>query len=93
MLVRTHPVRTHPHSPTHSHTHTCTVSHARCGSEQIAVEGCGHGELDAIYAALQETERREGIRIDLLLCCGDFEVQCPPTPRPKPPRMAEHTRP
>jgi len=43
-------------------------------ARQIAVEGCCHGELDAIYAAIQETERREGVKVDLLLCCGDFEA-------------------
>lgn len=39
----------------------------------IAVEGCCHGELDKIYETLQERERREGIQIELLLCCGDFQ--------------------
>jgi lariat debranching enzyme len=40
----------------------------------IAVEGCCHGELDTIYATLQEVERRNGIKVDALLCCGDFEA-------------------
>ena len=42
---------------------------------QIAVEGCLHGELDAVYGLLLERERREGVKIDLLLCCGDFQVR------------------
>lgn len=41
----------------------------------IAVEGCGHGDLDNIYATMKEAERQKGIKIDLLICCGDFEVR------------------
>lgn len=37
------------------------------GVVRIAVEGCAHGELDAIY------DRLKGSEVDLLLCCGDFE--------------------
>ena len=33
---------------------------------KIAVEGCGHGELDKIYAAMKHLEEREGVVIDLL---------------------------
>ncbi|GLC41533.1 hypothetical protein PLESTB_001000700 [Pleodorina starrii] len=40
----------------------------------IAVEGCCHGELDKIYATLQLLEQREGKKIDLLICCGDFQA-------------------
>ncbi|EGD73310.1 lariat debranching enzyme [Salpingoeca rosetta] len=40
----------------------------------IAVEGCCHGELDNIYASLQDAERQTGQRVDLLLCCGDFQA-------------------
>ena len=43
-------------------------------SPQIAVEGCGHGELDKIYETMQYLERTEGKKIDLLICCGDFQV-------------------
>lgn len=42
---------------------------------QIAVEGCGHGELDRIYETMQMLERRDGKKIDLLICCGDFQVR------------------
>jgi len=38
----------------------------------IAVEGCCHGELDAIYAAVDESSKA-GAKVDLLLICGDFE--------------------
>lgn len=45
----------------------------RCLS-QIAVEGCCHGELDNIYASLALTEQRQGVKVDLLLICGDFQA-------------------
>ena len=41
---------------------------------QIAVEGCCHGELDKIYETVAELEKRDNIKVDLLLCCGDFQV-------------------
>lgn len=41
---------------------------------KIAVEGCCHGELDAIYASIQHLERVEGVKVDLLICCGDFQA-------------------
>jgi hypothetical protein len=41
---------------------------------QIAVEGCCHGELDNIYATLEYMQQAKGKKIDLLICCGDFQV-------------------
>eukprot|EP00897_Mesotaenium_endlicherianum_P002580 jgi/Mesen1/234/ME1141959C07598 len=41
---------------------------------QIAVEGCAHGSLDDIYATLQHLEKAERTKIDLLICCGDFQA-------------------
>ena len=41
---------------------------------KIAVEGCAHGELETIYAALENIQRRDNITIDLLICCGDFQA-------------------
>ncbi|XP_058987695.1 lariat debranching enzyme-like [Musca domestica] len=41
---------------------------------KIAVEGCAHGELEKIYETIAEIEKRDGIKIDLLLCCGDFQA-------------------
>eukprot|EP00041_Stephanoeca_diplocostata_P025922 m.690576 g.690576 ORF g.690576 m.690576 type:complete len:641 (-) comp22851_c0_seq3:246-2168(-) len=41
---------------------------------KIAIEGCCHGELDNIYKTLQAAELSNGIKIDLLLCCGDFQA-------------------
>ena len=39
----------------------------------IAVEGCCHGELDAIYSAILDAENGHSVHIDLLLICGDFQ--------------------
>jgi len=39
----------------------------------VAVEGCCHGELDAIYRAILDNEERSGQKVDLLVVCGDFE--------------------
>lgn len=41
---------------------------------RIAVEGCAHGELDIIYETIQEMEKVNGEKIDLLICCGDFQA-------------------
>lgn len=41
---------------------------------KIAVEGCAHGELDKIYEAIHHVEKKDGIKIDLLICCGDFQA-------------------
>lgn len=41
---------------------------------RIAVEGCMHGDLDTVYKTLQYAEKKHGFKIDLLLCCGDFQV-------------------
>lgn len=40
---------------------------------KIAVEGCAHGELEKIYECIETLQEREDIRIDLLICCGDFQ--------------------
>lgn len=40
---------------------------------KIAVEGCAHGELEKIYETIESIEKVEKIKIDLLLCCGDFQ--------------------
>ncbi|MCL7030154.1 hypothetical protein MKW94_005633 [Papaver nudicaule] len=41
---------------------------------KIAVEGCMHGDLDNVYATLLHLEKVENIKIDLLICCGDFQA-------------------
>ena len=40
----------------------------------IVVEGCCHGALDEIYASVSNIERRRGVKVDLLLICGDFQA-------------------
>ncbi|KAJ2383198.1 hypothetical protein GGI05_005392, partial [Coemansia sp. RSA 2603] len=45
----------------------------------IAVEGCCHGMLDAIYEQVRVREQQLGRRIDLLIICGDFQAIRNPT--------------
>lgn len=40
----------------------------------VAVVGCLHGELDNVYENIKKTEEKEGKKIDLLICCGDFQA-------------------
>ena len=40
---------------------------------RIAVEGCTHGELEKTYQTIKQIEERDGQKVDLLLCCGDFQ--------------------
>lgn len=41
---------------------------------RVAVVGCSHGELDTIYDTLRRRETDLQTKIDVLLCCGDFQV-------------------
>ncbi|KAK3031272.1 hypothetical protein RJ639_035572 [Escallonia herrerae] len=41
---------------------------------RIAVEGCMHGDLDSVYATLLHLQEEEKTKIDLLICCGDFQA-------------------
>ncbi len=41
---------------------------------RIAVEGCCHGELDKIYDTIRKLEQESGQKVDLLICCGDFQA-------------------
>lgn len=41
---------------------------------KIAVEGCMHGDLDNVYSTLLHLQQVENTKIDLLLCCGDFQA-------------------
>ncbi|KAF3780103.1 Lariat debranching enzyme [Nymphaea thermarum] len=43
-------------------------------TDQIAVEGCMHGELDNVYSTLKYLEEVENTKVDLLICCGDFQA-------------------
>ncbi|KAM0209600.1 hypothetical protein ACHAPA_000454 [Fusarium lateritium] len=41
---------------------------------RVAIEGCGHGTLDAIYAAVDESCKQRGWdRVDILIIGGDFQ--------------------
>ena len=31
---------------------------------RIAIEGCGHGELEEIYATIKEAEKRDGQKVE-----------------------------
>nr|XP_043607175.1 lariat debranching enzyme [Erigeron canadensis]XP_043607176.1 lariat debranching enzyme [Erigeron canadensis]XP_043607177.1 lariat debranching enzyme [Erigeron canadensis] len=41
---------------------------------KIAIEGCMHGDLDNVYATLLHLQEVERTKIDLLICCGDFQA-------------------
>lgn len=41
---------------------------------KVAVLGCAHGELDAIYAAVREIEQVNSTKVDLIVCAGDFQA-------------------
>eukprot|EP01126_Amoeba_proteus_P043403 TRINITY_DN4761_c0_g2_i8.p1 TRINITY_DN4761_c0_g2~~TRINITY_DN4761_c0_g2_i8.p1 ORF type:complete len:448 (+),score=80.20 TRINITY_DN4761_c0_g2_i8:78-1421(+) len=43
-------------------------------SINIAVVGCTHGQLDEIYQSINEIEEKQKKKVDLVLCCGDFEA-------------------
>ena len=40
---------------------------------RVAVEGCSHGELDVIYSSITKLQETSGVKVDLLICCGDFQ--------------------
>jgi len=40
---------------------------------RIAIEGCTHGELEKTYQTLKQIEAQDGRKVDLLICCGDFQ--------------------
>lgn len=40
---------------------------------KIAIEGCSHGELNKIYDTIEYIQSTQNIKIDLLICCGDFQ--------------------
>ncbi|KAL9238045.1 hypothetical protein vseg_012522 [Gypsophila vaccaria] len=41
---------------------------------KIAIEGCMHGDLDTVYKTIADLEKSHNTKIDLLLCCGDFQA-------------------
>ncbi|CEF66380.1 Lariat debranching enzyme [Strongyloides ratti] len=54
----------------------------------IVTSGCTHGELDVLYRTIEELESQSGKKVDLVICCGDFQavrnlgdleyMNCPP---------------
>ncbi|CDO68096.1 hypothetical protein BN946_scf185044.g4 [Trametes cinnabarina] len=50
------------------------LSRIRRSIMKIAIEGCCHGELDAIYAEIARLEQQNAYAVDLLLVCGDFQA-------------------
>lgn len=40
---------------------------------RIAIEGAGGGDLDRAYEAVRQLYVQKNIRVDLLICCGDFQ--------------------
>jgi hypothetical protein len=43
---------------------------------RVAIVGCTHGELDMLYRAIAacDAQAADGRRVDLLICCGDFQA-------------------
>ncbi|CDU20207.1 RNA lariat debranching enzyme, putative [Plasmodium yoelii] len=39
----------------------------------VAVVGCTHGELDLVYNTLDKLEKENNFKVNLLICCGDFQ--------------------
>lgn len=39
----------------------------------IAVQGCCHGELNAVYQAIADAEQKNNYKVDLLIVGGDFQ--------------------
>lgn len=41
---------------------------------KIAIVGCAHGELQNIYDSIEYLQKKDDIKVDLLICCGDFQA-------------------
>lgn len=42
---------------------------------RVAVVGCLHGQLKDLYKDIMALEKRDNKKIDIVLCCGDFQVK------------------
>ncbi|KAI1411231.1 lariat debranching enzyme, C-terminal domain-containing protein [Hypoxylon sp. FL1857] len=79
VTVATKQLRYRSHSPKYS-TKTTKPRPMRNntfvrGGVRVAVEGCGHGTLDAIYASVAVSCRaRKWDGVDLVIICGDFQA-------------------
>ncbi|KAK6338081.1 hypothetical protein TWF696_001551 [Orbilia brochopaga] len=41
---------------------------------RVAIQGCGHGMLDQIYATIEQACHVNSYTVDLLIICGDFQA-------------------
>ncbi|KAK6524494.1 hypothetical protein TWF281_011401 [Arthrobotrys megalospora] len=41
---------------------------------RVAIQGCGHGMLDQIYATIEQACRIHSYTVDILIICGDFQA-------------------
>lgn len=41
---------------------------------KVAVVGCAHGEVEKIYETLESMQNEKECKVDVLLCCGDFQA-------------------
>ncbi|KAK6540442.1 hypothetical protein TWF694_009237 [Orbilia ellipsospora] len=41
---------------------------------RVAIQGCGHGMLDGIYATIEQACHLNDYTVDLLIICGDFQA-------------------
>nr|CAD7437410.1 unnamed protein product [Timema bartmani] len=62
-----------PKSTVEEASHLIGWPACKCGMK-LAIEGCAHGDLDRIYESIQYLENTNGIKLDLLICCGDFQA-------------------
>lgn len=62
------------HEPVAAATEAAAVPRTRGKRTlNVAVVGCAHGELDAIYTAVREIEQVKSLSVDLVICPGDFQ--------------------
>jgi lariat debranching enzyme len=82
---RHHGKNSHPNTSNKDfqHVHFIEASGTMTTSSfNVAIQGCSHGELDSIYAALEayrdqtlnQSDPENGAQIDVLLCCGDVQT-------------------
>lgn len=50
------------------------VKVSKLQSMRVAITGCCHGQLDKMYATIRHMEKRDGMKIELLISCGDFQA-------------------
>ncbi|KAK4414465.1 Lariat debranching enzyme [Sesamum alatum] len=73
-LLRLRPASSAPSSAPRIFSSFVCAARLQLFQMKIAVEGCMHGDLDNVYATLMHLQEVEKIKIDLLICCGDFQA-------------------